>query len=131
MPLATERIYTFDVFRYDVSTGELWRNGYPLKMREQASRVLGLLLEHAGAIVTREELRAFLWPDGEHVDYDHSISNSISRLRAILRADLRSPAYIATISKRGYRFIAPVESVIPDVPEPAIEVNGSSSETAQ
>jgi DNA-binding winged helix-turn-helix (wHTH) protein/tetratricopeptide (TPR) repeat protein/TolB-like protein len=129
MPLTTEQIYTFDVFRYDVSTGELWRNGYPLKMPEQASRVLGLLLEHAGAIVTREELRAFLWPDGEHVDYDHSISNSISRLRAILRDDLRSPVYIATISKRGYRFIAPVESVFPDVPERAAEPTGHASET--
>ncbi len=129
MPSATEQIYTFDVFRYDVSTGELWRNGYPLRMPEQASRVLGLLLEHAGAIVTREELRAFLWPDGEHVDYDHSISNSISRLRAILRDDLRSPVYIATIAKRGYRFIAPVESVVPDVPERAEEVHDSAVET--
>ncbi len=130
MPLKMGRIYTFDVFRYDVSTGELSRNGHQLKMPEQASRVLGLLLEHAGAIVTRDELRAFLWPGGEHVDYDHSISNSISRLRAILRDDLRSPVYIATISKRGYRFIAPVESVTLDVPEPVTAPDGSASETA-
>ena len=60
--------------------------------------------------MTREELRQVLWPDGEHVDYDHSISNNISRLRAILRDNLSSPAYIATVSKRGYRFIATVHT---------------------
>jgi DNA-binding winged helix-turn-helix (wHTH) protein/tetratricopeptide (TPR) repeat protein len=111
---ASGQIYTFGVFRYDASTGELRRNGQNLKIPEQASRILGFLLENHGTLVTREALRAFLWPRGEHVDYDHSISNSISRLRAILRDDLRAPVYIATVSKRGYRFIAVVEIVALD-----------------
>jgi len=110
MESTPSRVYSFDVFRFDASTGELWRNGHSLPMPERASRILGCLLARAGGVVTREELRQVLWPDGEHVDYDHSISNNISRLRAILRDNLSSPAYIATVSKRGYRFIATVHT---------------------
>jgi DNA-binding winged helix-turn-helix (wHTH) protein/tetratricopeptide (TPR) repeat protein/TolB-like protein len=128
MGIGQQRVYSFDVFRFDATTGELWRNDHNLKIPEQASRILSFLLEHHGTIVTREALREFLWPGGEHVDFDHSISNSVSRLRAILRDDLRAPVYIATVSKRGYRFIAPVKMVTDPppavhgqtVPEPAL-----------
>jgi DNA-binding winged helix-turn-helix (wHTH) protein/TolB-like protein len=115
MTVAPGQMYVFGPFRYDSTTGQLWRNDHSLRVPEQASRILACLLEHHGTTVTRETLRKLLWPDGEHVDYDHSISNSISRLRAILRDDLKNPAYISTVSKRGYQFVAPVriESIVP------------------
>jgi DNA-binding winged helix-turn-helix (wHTH) protein len=111
MVVASGQIYNFGPFRYDSASGQLWRNDHTLKVPEQASRVLGFLLNHHGTTVTRESLRVLLWPEGEHVDFDHSISNSISRLRAILRDDLKDPIYIATVSKRGYRFIAEVKVI--------------------
>jgi Tol biopolymer transport system component/DNA-binding winged helix-turn-helix (wHTH) protein len=80
-------------------------------MREQSFRILVYLLEHAGEIVTREELRRVLWPSDTFVDFDHSLNTAIMKLRDALCDSTDAPLYIETIPKRGYRFIAPVSQV--------------------
>jgi len=87
---------------------ELCRSGTPVKRREQSFLVLVYLLEHAGEIVTREELRQLLWPSDTFVDFDHSLSTAVMKLREALGDSTDTPLYIETIPKRGYRFIAPV-----------------------
>jgi DNA-binding winged helix-turn-helix (wHTH) protein len=87
---------------------ELRRSGTSIKLREQSFLVLVCLLEHAGEIVTREELRQLLWPSDTFVDFDHSLSTAVMKLREVLGDSTDTPLYIETIPKRGYRFIAPV-----------------------
>jgi Tol biopolymer transport system component/DNA-binding winged helix-turn-helix (wHTH) protein len=87
---------------------ELRRSGTPVKLREQSFLVLVYLLEHAGEIVTREELRQLLWPSDTFVDFDHSLSTAVMKLREAIGDSTDAPIYIETIPKRGYRFIAPV-----------------------
>jgi DNA-binding winged helix-turn-helix (wHTH) protein len=72
--------------------------------------VLALLLERAGDVVTREELRQKLWPADTFVDFDHSLNTAVNKLRETLGDSASSPRYIETLARRGYRFIAPVQS---------------------
>ena len=122
----TPRNFTFSALTFNAESGELTRNGVKLRVPEQTARVLTILLERAGTVVTREELRRQLWPTGEFLDYDHSINNSISQLRDVLRDDSRTPRFIETIPKRGYRFLADVRTVRPaeDSLEPDSRVTG-------
>jgi len=90
---------------------ELRRNGTPVKIREQSFSILVFLLEHAGELVTREDLRRVLWPSDTFVDFDHSLNTAVMKLREALGDSAEKPLYIETIPKRGYRFIAPVEAV--------------------
>ncbi len=77
-------------------------------MREQSFRILVLLVEHAGEIVSRDELRRALWPSDTYVDFDHSLNTAVMKLREVLGDSADAPLYIETIPKRGYRFVAPV-----------------------
>lgn len=102
----------FSVFVFDTGTGELRRNGRPLPMPDQVARLLAILVENNGSMVSREQLRSELWPDGEVVDYDHSITRAVYKLRTILRdRSSKSDRYIDTLPKRGYRFAAEVRLV--------------------
>jgi DNA-binding winged helix-turn-helix (wHTH) protein len=87
---------------------ELRRNGTPIKLREQSFLVLIQLLEHAGEVVTREDLRQALWPSDTFVDFDHSLSTAVMKLRDALGDSTGTPVYIETVPKHGYRFIAKV-----------------------
>ena len=89
---------------------ELCRAGVPIKMREQSFRILVFLLEHAGEIVTREDLRHVLWPADTFVDFDHSLNTAVMKLREALGDTADKPLYIETVPKHGYRFIAPISS---------------------
>jgi DNA-binding winged helix-turn-helix (wHTH) protein/tetratricopeptide (TPR) repeat protein/TolB-like protein len=103
------RTLAFSTFVFDTLTGELKRNGRRVHIPDQAARLLTALLRNPGEMVTREEIRSHLWPDGELVDYDHSIHRTVSQLRAILRdRSSKSARYIVTFPKRGYRFAAEV-----------------------
>jgi DNA-binding winged helix-turn-helix (wHTH) protein/Tfp pilus assembly protein PilF len=89
-----------------------------------------MLLAHPGTLVTREELQHALWPGGEHLDYERGVNKAVNRLREVLRDDSKSPRFLETIPKRGYRFIAPVRRI--DRPQPVqtfkesqLEPNGS------
>ncbi len=108
MPVNTPRIWRFGVFELDASSGELRRSGGVVKMREQPTRILLLLLEHAGQMVTREQLRQHLWPSDTFVDFDHSLNSAVMKLREALGDSADKPLYIETVPKRGYRFVAPL-----------------------
>jgi TolB-like protein/DNA-binding winged helix-turn-helix (wHTH) protein/Flp pilus assembly protein TadD len=101
----------FGAFKADLRAGELLKNGRRIKLQEQPFQILALLLEHAGDVVTREELHQRLWPADTFVDSDHGLNNAMNRLREALADSVDSPRFIETLSRRGYRFIAPVEEV--------------------
>jgi cholera toxin transcriptional activator len=106
------RIARFGVFEIDLAAGELRKNGDKLRLQEQPFQVLALLLERAGDVVTREELRQKLWPADTFVDFDHSLNTAVNKLRETLGDSASSPRYIETLARRGYRFIAPVQNSV-------------------
>jgi Tol biopolymer transport system component/DNA-binding winged helix-turn-helix (wHTH) protein len=110
-PVSTDQTWRFGVFEADTRKAELRRDGKPVKMREQSFLILVYLLEHAGKVVAREELRRVLWPSDTFVDFDHSLSMAVMNLRDALGDSADTPLYIETIPKRGYRFIAPVRTI--------------------
>ena len=102
------RIFRFGLFEADVAHATLTRNGVRVKIQDQPFRVLVLLLEQPGEIITRDQLRKALWTDGTHVDFDGSLNVILKKLRAALDDDSENPRFIETVPRRGYRFIAPV-----------------------
>lgn len=107
-PLNASPIWRFGVFEIEAYSGELRRDGIPVRLREQPTRILLFLLEHAGRMVTREQLRQHLWPANTFVDFDHSMNTAVMKLREALGDSADKPVYVQTIPKKGYRFIAPV-----------------------
>lgn len=101
-------LFRFGLFEADAVACTLTRNGVRVKIQDQPFRLLILLLERPGEVVSREELRQALWPEGTHVDFDGSLNVILKRLRAALDDDPDNPTFIETIPRRGYRFIAPV-----------------------
>ena len=104
----------FGVFELDVAAGLLKKAGVRLRVPDQSLEILTLLLNREGEVVTREEIRARLWPDGTIVDFDHSMNSAVNRLREALMDSAAAPRFIETLPKRGYRFIGEVERA-PDV----------------
>jgi DNA-binding winged helix-turn-helix (wHTH) protein/dipeptidyl aminopeptidase/acylaminoacyl peptidase len=102
------RLVRFGAFEADVQTGELRKDGVKLKFSGQPFQVLAILLEHAGDVVTREELQTRLWPD-TFVDVDRNLNTAINKIREVLGDSAESPRFLETLPRRGYRFIAPVE----------------------
>lgn len=89
-------------------SGELLKNGERVRLQDQPFRLLVILLENAGQVVSREELRNRIWPDNTYVDFDSSLRVAVRKLREALGDDADSPVYVETIPKRGYRFLFPV-----------------------
>jgi len=96
----------FGLFEVDLRAGELRKQGTRIKLQEQPFQILAMLLEHQGDVVSREDLRKKLWPDDTFVDFDHSLSTAINKIREALGDSAESPRYIETLPRRGYRFIA-------------------------
>jgi TolB-like protein/DNA-binding winged helix-turn-helix (wHTH) protein len=108
-PLAHEsNIVRFGVFQVDLHSGELYKAGLRVKLQQQPLQVLTLLVERADAIVTREELRAKLWPTDTFVDFEHSLNTAVRKLRDALGDVAENPIFIETIPRKGYRLIAPL-----------------------
>lgn len=107
----TPGVFRFDVFEADVQAGELRKSGTPVKLQGQPWQVLVALLEQSGRIVTREELRDRLWPTGTFVDFDHSLNIAVNKIRDALGDDAAQPRFVQTVARKGYRFIAPIETV--------------------
>jgi Tol biopolymer transport system component/DNA-binding winged helix-turn-helix (wHTH) protein len=103
-------IVRFDVFEIDLQAGVLRKEGRKVKVQEQPFRVLSLLLQRPGQVVTRDELREQLWPADTFVDFDHGLNSAVARLREALGDSADKPRFIETIAKRGYRFIAVLEA---------------------
>jgi Tol biopolymer transport system component/DNA-binding winged helix-turn-helix (wHTH) protein len=114
------RVVRFGVFEVNLDTGELRREGRDVKLQEQPCHLLACLLERPGEMVTREELHARLWPDGSYVDFEQGLNTAIRKIRFALGDTAESPRFIQTLPRKGYRFIAPVDSLAPAVlPVPA------------
>src|SRR5258707_1349969 len=110
-PALSPKLVRFGIYQVDVRTSELWKQGRKVKLQEQPCRILAILLEQRGEVVTREELRKRLWSDDTFVDFDHSLNTAIMRLREALSDSSDNPRFIETLPRHGYRFIAPVEEV--------------------
>ena len=107
MQTHTGTVYQFGPFEVNVASGELLKNGRPIRLQEQPYRLLLVLLENPGEIVSREELRSRLWPGDTFVDFDGSLRVAVRKLREALDDNAEDPRYIETIPKRGYRFLVP------------------------
>jgi DNA-binding winged helix-turn-helix (wHTH) protein len=101
----------FGSYFVDFRAAELYKAGHRLRLQEQPFKVLTMLLERPGEIVTREELREQLWPADTFVDFNHGLNSAVARLREALYDSAEKPKYIDTVARRGYRFIGTVEKV--------------------
>src|ERR1700730_11822038 len=101
----------FGVFEAHVETGELTKQGKPIRLQEQPFQLLVMLLEKPGKLVTREELRCKLWPQ-TIVDFDHGLNKAISKIREALGDSSEHPRFVETVARRGYRFLADVAVVL-------------------
>jgi TolB-like protein/DNA-binding winged helix-turn-helix (wHTH) protein len=104
------RVFRFGVFEVDPREGELRKSGLRIKLQDQPLQLLVMLLERPGEIVTREELQRRLWATDTFVDFDHSLNSAIKKLREALGDRSENPRFIETLHRRGYRFVAPVET---------------------
>jgi DNA-binding winged helix-turn-helix (wHTH) protein len=102
--------YRFGDYEADLRAAELRRKGNRLKLQMQPFQVLVALLERPKDVVTREELRQRLWPEDTFVDFDHGLNTAVAKLRDVLGDSASAPRYIETIAKRGYRFLAEVQT---------------------
>ena len=109
-PAPGER-FRFGTFEADLRSGELRREGLKVKIQELPFQVLVALLERPGEVVTREELRKRLWAADTFVDFEHGLSKAINKLREALDDDANNPRFVETLTRRGYRFVGPVEAV--------------------
>ncbi|MEQ1761013.1 MAG: winged helix-turn-helix domain-containing protein [Vicinamibacterales bacterium] len=96
-------VLRFDVFELDVRARELRHGGKRIRLQDQPCEILQMLLERGGDIVTRDELRERLWPQGTFVDFEHSLNAAIKRLRAALGDEADNPRFVETVPRRGYR----------------------------
>ncbi len=110
-PEAPGKTFRFGPYGVDTRAGELRKGGLRIKVRQKSFEILRWLLEHPGELVTREELRHRLWPEGVFVSFDDSLNSAVNRLRDALGGGRSARRYIETLHRRGYRFIAPVEVV--------------------
>ncbi len=101
----------FGLYEADLRTEELWKAGFRVKLQSQPFKVLAALLEKPGKMVTREELQTLLWGKDTTVDFDHSIGTAINKIREALGDSADNPRFVETLSRRGYRFIAPVTAL--------------------
>ena len=119
-------VLRFEIFELDLRAGELRKRGVKLRLQGQPLEVLGILLQRPGDVVTLEELRAQIWTPDTFVDFDHSLHNSVARIREALGDSAETPRYIETLPRRGYRFIAQVQEVGIQVLERPAQSNQAS-----
>src|SRR5246127_3254775 len=116
----SSELFQFGLFQLDLKTGELRRAGVRVRLQEQPFRVLALLVERAGQVVTREDLRQRVWARNVYVDFDQGVNNAIKKAREALGDSADSPRFIETVERRGYRFVAPVSAVPRPPAEPRV-----------
>ena len=123
----------FEGFELDFRAGELLptggqNGGKTVRLAEQPLLILTMLLEHPGQVVTREEIRKRLWPNDTIVEFEHSISAAMNRLRQALGDSADNPRYIETLARRGYRLLVAVEWVGGGRGVQATEVHGQDGQ---
>ena len=115
------RAIRFGVFQLDLREQQLLKKGIRLKLQGQPFSILLTLLSQPGKVVTKEELRRKLWPDGVFIDFDHSLGTAINKLREVLDDSADNPRFVETLPRRGYRFIAPVEMIAENEVAPVVK----------
>src|ERR1700677_5021595 len=118
----------FGVYELDRDAMELRKHGALLRLQEQHFRVLAMLAERPGEVITREQLQEQIWGN-TFVDFDQSLNKAVNRVREALNDNAGTPQYIETVPRRGYRFIAPVAAApATEAPGPAASANTGSTE---
>jgi len=110
------RTRKFAGFVVDVRAGELYRRRKKVKLQQQPMQILLALLERPGDVVTREELREKIWPADTFVDFEHSLNTAVKKLRQALGDRATKSKFVETLPRRGYRFLAAVETVQASAP---------------
>ena len=113
-PLRHTLVVRFGTFEVSLQSGEVRKAGVRIRVQQQPLKLLEVLLEHPGEVITREELRSRVWPNESFGDFDQAVNIAIAKLRSALGDSAENPRYIETLPKRGYRFIADVSFVDAD-----------------
>jgi DNA-binding winged helix-turn-helix (wHTH) protein/tetratricopeptide (TPR) repeat protein len=106
----------FGVFEFDAQSRELWKNGRLVAVRPQPLKLLALLLDQPGEVVSREDIQRALWDSDTFIDFEQGMNHAVRELRAALGDAAESPRFIQTLPRRGYRFLGPVEKIPADSP---------------
>jgi DNA-binding winged helix-turn-helix (wHTH) protein/Tol biopolymer transport system component len=118
------RTIRFGAFEADLHAGEVRKSGSRIKLQDQPFRVLQILLQRPGDLVTREELQSRIWPEDSFGDFDHAVNVAVGKLRTALGDSADNPSFIETVPRRGYRFVGKLEGAaveLPPVKTPASE----------
>ncbi len=130
-PASSTRRVRSGLFEIDFGSGEVHKEGRKVPLQEQPFRVLAILLESPGEVVTREQLQARLWSADTYVGFDEGLNTAIRKLRVAFGDSAENPRFIETVSRRGYRFIAPVEPGLkPSLSPPAATVAAKPGPTS-
>jgi TolB-like protein/DNA-binding winged helix-turn-helix (wHTH) protein/Flp pilus assembly protein TadD len=121
-PASSSRCVRIGLFEVDFDSGEIHKEGRRVPLQEQPFRVLAMLLERPGVLVTREQLQARLWPADTYVGFDEGLNTAIRKLRVAFSDSAENPRFIETVPRRGYRFIAPV----PEPVAPTLQLSESA-----
>src|SRR5580700_3455205 len=114
------RTVRFGIFEVDLRSGGLRKSGSRIKLQDQPFKVLQILLEHSGDLVTREELQSRIWPEESFGDFDHAVNVAVGKLRTALGDSADNPSFIETVPRRGYRFVARLDNgAVETLPAPA------------
>ncbi len=117
---ATHKLLRFGVFELNLATEELRKHGTQIKLAPQPFRLLALLADHSGPVVSRQEIHKQLWDDDTFVDFEQGMNKCIKQIRSVLSDNADKPLYIETIPRHGYRFLAPVVSKVVAAPAPKV-----------
>ncbi len=107
----------FESFELDLRTRELRKNGRIIKLQDQPGKLLALLACRAGELVTREEIEKALWGEDEFVEFEHAVNTAMRKIRVALGDELEKPRFVETLPRKGYRFIAAVETLDVTTPQ--------------
>src|SRR6202161_2921016 len=117
------RTVRFGAFEADLHAGEVRKSGSRIKLQDQPFKVLEILLERPGDLVSREELQTRIWPEETYGDFDHAVNVAVGKLRMALGDSADNPSFIETVPRRGYRFVARLERTQLEVtPPPPVEI---------
>jgi DNA-binding winged helix-turn-helix (wHTH) protein/TolB-like protein len=120
----------FGRFEFDPASLTLTREGRSVRFQPQPARVLAMLLEQPGEVVSRDALRQRIWNDGTFVDFERGLNFCIAHIRSALGDSAESPVFVETLPRRGYRFVAPVHRIDPRAPDPAPGAHAEKSAPA-
>jgi eukaryotic-like serine/threonine-protein kinase len=130
MHAVAPNVAIFGAFELDLRAHALRKHGLKVGLPEQSIQILAMLVKRSGEVVLREEIRKRLWPNDTIVEFDHSINAAINRLRGALGDEAAVPRHIETLPRRGYRFLVPVEWVVPASPPPTAPPSASAETPA-